>query len=148
MKSVLQNGFKQREEKSPAAASESRMYADTSKKVASGKEGKQLAVAQECQGKMSHCRAPSGIPSDIQVPELTFGGPLADGTQQERPGIIPFSSYAPCRLLDVRPDCLVTFFNSQKADAAGRVSDQSSKYPDHGIPSRFSRSSSCVCNFE
>ena len=49
------------------------------------------------------CDAPSGIPSDIQVPELVFGEQIS-AARHDRPDIIPFSTYAPCRLLDVDPD--------------------------------------------
>ena len=49
------------------------------------------------------CNAPSGIPTDIQVPELAFGEQIS-AARHDRPDIMPFSTYAPCRLLDVDPD--------------------------------------------
>ena len=62
---------------------------------------------------MSMARAPSGIPTDIHLPELVFGEQIPTGTCHDRPPVLPFSTYAPCRLLDVKPDSPVshvTFF--------------------------------------
>lgn len=58
--------------------------------------------------------APSGIPTDIHVPELVFGDQIPSGKHVARPEIIPFSIYAPCRLLDVNPDCPVSLQKHSK----------------------------------
>ena len=57
---------------------------------------------------MSMARAPSGIPTDIHLPELVFGEQIPTGTCHDRPPVLPFSTYAPCRLLDVKPDSPVS----------------------------------------
>jgi len=47
---------------------------------------------------------PSLIPTEINVPELVFGHQYPNGNSRERLPVIPFSTYAPCRLLDVDPN--------------------------------------------
>ena len=49
-------------------------------------------------------RAPSGIPTDIQILDVVFGAQVPNSTLRTRPPVLPFSTYAPCRLLDVLPD--------------------------------------------
>ena len=53
-------------------------------------------------------RAPSGIPTEIHLPELVFGDQIPGNNNKERPPVLPFSTYAPCRLLDVKPDSPVS----------------------------------------
>lgn len=45
--------------------------------------------------KLQVARALSGIPTDINVPELVFG--------KQEDEILPFQIYAPCRILDLSP---------------------------------------------
>jgi hypothetical protein len=62
-------------------------------------------------------RAPSLIPTEIHVPELVFGYQYPNGNCRERLPVIPFSTYAPCRLLDVDPNSPVRChhpFNNNK----------------------------------
>ena len=51
---------------------------------------------------------PSKIPTDVDLPHKTFGSQLVDDSQYERPDILPFSTYAACRILDTNPEDMVT----------------------------------------
>lgn len=51
---------------------------------------------------------PSKIPTNVDLPHKTFGSQLVDDSQYERPDILPFSTYAACRILDTNPEDMVT----------------------------------------
>ena len=51
---------------------------------------------------------PSKIPTAVDLPHKTFGSQLVDDSQYERPDILPFSTYAACRILDTNPEDMVS----------------------------------------
>ena len=50
---------------------------------------------------------PSQIPTEIDLPHKTFGSQLVDDSPLERPDVLPFSTYAACRILDTNPEDMV-----------------------------------------
>ena len=44
------------------------------------------------------------LPVQVGVPERTFGTQLVEDSEWERPEVLPFSTYAACRILDTTPD--------------------------------------------
>lgn len=51
---------------------------------------------------------PSQIPTDVDLPHKTFGSQLVDDSPFERPDVLPFSTYAACRILDTNPEDIVS----------------------------------------
>ena len=45
----------------------------------------------------------------VGVPERTFGTQLVEDSEWERPEVLPFSTYAACRILDTTPDSPVRY---------------------------------------
>lgn len=63
--------------------------------------------------KLTVARVLSGIPTDINVPELVFGRSYRASEDNMQDPILPFSVYAPCRILDVSPDGKVIRLSNQ-----------------------------------
>lgn len=51
---------------------------------------------------------PSQIPTDVDLLHKTFGSQLVDDSPFERPDVLPFSTYAACRILDTNPEDMVS----------------------------------------